>query len=101
MKNCSYAINHVRIPVTADYGSLNIAAAVQVLAYEIRMSLLQSETKTETEEMKASLGAMESFYEHLERLLVTVGFIKTEQPNQIMARLRKLYNRARPDPGGT
>jgi tRNA C32,U32 (ribose-2'-O)-methylase TrmJ len=45
----------------------------------------------------AAVDEMERFYEHLERVLLRIGFLNPENPRLLMRRLRRLYNRARPD----
>jgi len=45
----------------------------------------------------ASAGQMEQFYAHLEQTLIEIGFLDPDNPRQLMRRLRRLYNRARPD----
>ncbi len=89
---------HVQIPTNPNYSSLNIAAAVQVIAYELRMASLGSApTPEEWDYERATAGQMESFYEHLERVLVEIEFLNPVAPRQLMTRLRRLFYRARPD----
>lgn len=104
---------HVHIPTNADFSSLNLAAAVQVLAYECRMAWLsqashepsasgpsttvQPVTVSQADDDLASHAALENYFEHLERVLITIGFHDPEKPRQLMARLRRLYLRARPE----
>jgi len=90
----------VRIPTSADYASLNLAAAVQVIAYELFVAHGRKETGAAagpTEHIPVSAGEMERFYEHLEATLVQLGFLDPANPRHLMRRLRRLYNRARPD----
>ncbi len=95
LQRCHY---HVQIPSNPEYSSLNLAAAVQILAYEIRMALLDGEKAlVSTPTSTLTDKEMELFYTHLEETLYTIGFIKPDTPNRIMPRLRRLYNRARPD----
>lgn len=83
------------IPANADYSSLNLAAAVQVLAYELRMTAL-GETKLEAAAFPlASHDEVEGFYEHLERTLITIDFLDPALPRRLMPRLRRLFSRAR------
>lgn len=100
LQRCQY---HVHIPSDPGFSSLNLAAAVQVLAYEVRMAWLAAQqlpTKVEKIETTAMLNSqlatadeMESFYEHLERSLVAIGFLDPQKPRHLMARLRRLYGR--------
>ena len=92
---------HVHIPTNADFSSLNLAAAVQVVAYECRLAWLAtqtqpSETSTEDDTL-ASHADLERYFEHLERTLVAIEFHDPAKPRQLMARLRRLYLRARPE----
>ena len=86
----------VHIPANAEYSSLNIAAAVQVLCYELHMTALLNEgsiAKAENEHPMATSQEIEYFYEHLEQTLVDVNFLNRSNPMQLMRRLRKLFNR--------
>lgn len=91
---------HVHIPTNADFSSLNLAAAVQVLAYECRMAWLSQATPepvNENEDELATHAELERYFEHLERTLIAIEFHDPAQPRQLMARLRRLYLRARPE----
>lgn len=91
---------HVHIPTNADFSSLNLAAAVQVLAYECRMAWLSQATPepvSENEDELATHAELERYFEHLERALIAIEFHDPAQPRQLMARLRRLYLRARPE----
>jgi tRNA (cytidine32/uridine32-2'-O)-methyltransferase len=93
----------VRIPSVADFSSLNIAAAAQVFAYELRCSALQrgaSDTSTPGAPQRKDLATaeeMEGFYDHLTSTLIAIGFADPEQSSKLQRRLRRLFNRARPD----
>jgi len=87
----------VQIPTDPDYPSLNIAAAVQVIAYELRIAAGIVEKPDEPAVDYASMTQMEQFYTHLEHTLVELEFLDPENPRQLMRRLRRLFNRARPD----
>ncbi|EPJ80825.1 MULTISPECIES: tRNA (cytosine(32)/uridine(32)-2'-O)-methyltransferase TrmJ [Pseudomonas] len=101
LQRCHY---HVHIPSDPEFSSLNLAAAVQVLSYEVRMSWLAAQgqpTKTEKVEVTsvrsadlATMDEMEGFYGHLEATLVAIGFMDPEKPRHLMARLRRLYGRS-------
>lgn len=89
---------HVNIPANPEYSSLNIAAAVQVIAYELRMaSLNQPSIVEEWDYRLASADEMEKFYAHLEEVLIKIDFLKPSAPRKLMTRLRRLFYRARPD----
>ncbi|MFZ5934669.1 tRNA (cytosine(32)/uridine(32)-2'-O)-methyltransferase TrmJ [Pseudomonas putida] len=95
---------HVHIPSNPDFSSLNLAAAVQVLSYEVRMAWLAAEgapskvEKFDANSLRsnelATMDEMELFYEHLENTLVDIGFLDPEKPKHLMARLRRLYGRS-------
>lgn len=88
----------VRIPTNPAYGSLNLAAAVQIIAYEIRVAHEAGEEADAGEmHVPVSAGEMERFYAHLEQTLIELDFLNPDNPRQLMRRLRRLYNRARPD----
>lgn len=88
---------HVCIPANPDYSSLNLAAAVQTLCYEIRMAYL-NKTRIPQEESEYPLSEdLERFYVHLESTLSNVKFINENHPGIVMTRLRRLFNRARPE----
>jgi len=87
----------VQIPTDPGYPSLNIAAAVQVIAYELRMAAGTAKKPDEPVVDYASMEQMEQFYNHLEQTLVALEFLDPDNPRQLMRRLRRLFNRARPD----
>ncbi|SDK22983.1 tRNA (cytosine(32)/uridine(32)-2'-O)-methyltransferase TrmJ [Billgrantia gudaonensis] len=91
---------HVHIPTNPDFSSLNLAAAVQVLAYECRQAWLDSATTAVSPEESPSLAShdeLERYFEHLERTLIAIGFHDPKTPRQLMARLRRFTLRARPE----
>ncbi|MCD6039173.1 MAG: trmJ [Gammaproteobacteria bacterium] len=89
---------HLQIPCNPTYTSLNIAAAVQVIAYELRMaSLEEGKTQAEWDYPFATAAEAQGFYEHLERMLIAVDFLNPKVPRQLMTRLKRLFHRARPD----
>jgi tRNA (cytidine32/uridine32-2'-O)-methyltransferase len=92
---------HLNIPTSADYSSLNLAMAVQVVCYELRM-LLDADRlpRAEDEEWDApfaTLENMERYYQHLEQTLIDIEFLDPAAPRQLMVRLRRLYSRVRLD----
>ncbi|WP_290789058.1 RNA methyltransferase [Halomonas sp.] len=90
---------HVHIPTNPDFSSLNLAAAVQVLAYECRLAWLagQESQREEPAQPLANHAELEHYFTHLERTLVTIGFHDPAMPRQLMARLRRFTLRARPE----
>ncbi|MGX5218475.1 tRNA (cytosine(32)/uridine(32)-2'-O)-methyltransferase TrmJ [Pseudomonas sp. S9] len=100
LQRCQY---HVHIPSDPAFSSLNLAAAVQVLAYEVRMAWLAAQnqpTKVAKLETTAMLNTqlvtadeLESFYTHLQQALEEIGFLDPQNPRHLMSRLRRLYGR--------
>ncbi|MBT8060609.1 MAG: TrmJ/YjtD family RNA methyltransferase, partial [Gammaproteobacteria bacterium] len=96
MQRCHYLVN---IPANPEYSSLNLAQAVQIIGYEMRVAAqgfsdisvapLDWEPVDDTQ--------MERFFEHLEQTLLDIRFLNPKQPKRLMMRLRRLFNRARPD----
>ena len=92
---------HVQIPASSEYSSLNLAAAVMVLCYEIRRAVLwDEETAARVEgdywdQERATVEQVEYFYEHLERVLVEIDFHDLDNPRQLMQRMRRLFGRVR------
>jgi TrmH family RNA methyltransferase len=84
----------VSIPTGADYASLNVAMAVQLVTYEILLARRDgAATATVGGIALASATEMERFYEHLERVLDEIGFRDRTGEGHLMARLRRLFNR--------
>lgn len=91
------------IPANPEYSSLNLAAAVQVLAYEWRMARLERAPVAplppcDPDDLPAAHGEMESFFLHLGALLDDLDFHKGKAPEMVTQRLRRLFLRASPDP---
>ncbi|MBQ4837395.1 MULTISPECIES: tRNA (cytosine(32)/uridine(32)-2'-O)-methyltransferase TrmJ [Pseudoalteromonas] len=93
---CNY---HVCIPANPEYSSLNLAMAVQTLTYETRMTFLDTqEAEPEVDDTKYPTSEqMALFYEHLESTLNDTGFIVKQHPGMVMTKLKRLFNRARPE----
>ena len=100
---CHY---HLHFPTASDYGSLNLAMAVQLAAYEVRTAWLQELQAVENLQNSAkkqplaehtkvkeypTAEALEHFFNHTERLYKELGFIRNEA---VMLKLRRLYQRA-------
>lgn len=85
----------VHIPANPEYSSLNLAAAVQVMAYELRMAVAELAQVQEQQFEAATLEEIEQFYAHLERTLVAIGFLDRERPKRLMQRMRRLFSRTR------
>lgn len=92
---CHYLLH---IPSNAEYSSLNLAAAVQIVAYELRMAAVTLPAAGEPDAADtASAAELEAFYDHLERTLLELEFLNPDNPKKLMRRLRRLFNRALPD----
>ena len=89
---CHY---HLNIPANPEYSSLNLAMAVQLISYEIRMAFLAKD-KTEStlstiENIYPTAQEMEYFFAHTEQVYLSLGFIQNQG---VMQKLRRLYNRS-------
>ncbi len=84
----------VSIPANPDFSSLNLAAAVQVMAYELSVAA-QSFAPIAQLARPAKHEQVEGFFAHLEKTLFEIGFFTTQNPARMMQRLRRLYARAR------
>ena len=84
----------VNIPANPDFSSLNLAAAVQVMGYELH-SAMQDQLPEIPEIRSAPYEQVEGFFAHLEKTLLEIGFFTTQNPARLMQRLRRLYARAR------
>jgi TrmH family RNA methyltransferase len=89
----------LRIPASADYPSLNLAQAVQVVCYELRMALAAGEGAGAESPPPASADERLALDEHLERVMRATGFMHEGNAAQLGARVRRLVARARPDSG--
>lgn len=91
---CNVLIN---IPANPDYSSLNLAQAVQVLAYECRMASIEGEAGDDTNigfrGTPADIAQIEGMYAHLEQALVAIEFLDPDNPKKLMPRLKRLFSR--------
>ncbi len=99
LQKCHY---HVHIPANPEYSALNIAAAIQVIVYEIRMSALAPDNGealrfTDWDVAPAKIEALDHYYEHLEATLADLKFLDPDNPRQTVTRMRRLFNRVRMD----
>lgn len=93
---CHYLVH---IPTNPAFSSLNLAAAAQVFAYEIRQALragLGDSLPREDRDL-ATAEALDGFHDHLTHTLVAIGYADPEQSAKLSRRLRRLFHRARPD----
>ena len=94
----------VHIPANPDYSSLNIAMAVQVMAYELRMAARQAAEQTEpsqpttqnSQDQPATGAQKQGFIEHLETTLQQIDFLQPGQEHSTIRRLQRLFQRAAP-----
>ena len=82
------------IPANPEYSSLNLGAAVQVMAFELRRTAL-TETLIQPELDAADLVEVERFFAHLEQTLIKIGFLNPASPKRLMPKLRRLFSRTR------
>lgn len=86
----------LHIPCNSAYSSLNLAAAVQVVCYEL---FVETGIKSDVvvgdkgESPLASAEQMEGFYQHLQQTLLDIGFMQPDKSKSIMRRLRRIFNR--------
>ncbi len=85
------------IPSMENFSSLNIASAVQLFAYELRMAELSGVGSAVEQRAVAPAQALEGLIAHLAQALVDIEYADPNQSNKLMRRLRRLFNRARPD----
>ncbi|MGV3741370.1 MAG: RNA methyltransferase [Burkholderiaceae bacterium] len=90
---CNVLIN---IPANPDYSSLNLAQALQVLAYECRMAAIEGGAVVSSigfQGEAAGLKQIEGMYAHLEEALIAIDFLDPQSPKKLMPRLRRLFAR--------
>lgn len=85
----------IHIPANPAYSSLNLASAVQVLVYELRMASVLTESQHSLPGIPATFEDIELFYHHLEQVMIKSQFLNPEEPKRLMMRLRRLFSRAR------
>ncbi len=88
------------IPANPEYSSLNLAMAVQLTCYELRMDALQGNIHAGSGDAEkiaelANNEELERFYAHLEETLLHIGYLNPNAPKKLFERMRRLYSRAR------
>ena len=84
----------VTIPTNPDFSSLNIAAAAQVLCYEIRLAAnIDKAPDDKPDSPLATSAEQEGMFSHFEQALTELEFLKPDNPGQLMRRLRRLFTR--------
>ncbi|MDE1515283.1 tRNA (cytosine(32)/uridine(32)-2'-O)-methyltransferase TrmJ [Vibrio sp. dsl-7] len=97
LQRCHY---HVCVPANPEYSSLNIAMAVQLLSYELRMAWLALKPNQDPHQVESAYPHhqdLERFYQHLQTVITQTEFISAQQPGQVMNKLRRMFTRARPE----
>jgi len=97
MKNEDVYKCHVAlsIPTHPEFGSLNLAAAIQLIAYEWRLALGGFPIAASVPESPlADAAQVAGLLGHLEKALIEIGFLDPEAPKKLMPRLNQLFNRA-------
>lgn len=93
VERCNVLIN---IPANPEYSSLNLAQAVQVLAYECRVAACgdgQQVTDIGFQGDAAGIAQIDGMYQHLEQALVAIDFLDPANPKKLMSRLKRLFSR--------
>ena len=98
---------HVHIPTEESFSSLNVAQAIQVMAYEMRLAVHENVGQEDKESQErwgvdwdyplATHEQLNGMLQHMEQTMVEIGFLNPDTPKQLMSRLRRLYQRAAPD----
>jgi tRNA/rRNA methyltransferase len=91
------------IPANPEYSSLNLAMAVQVMCYELKMLTIDDAPEANNHAASSDVPAvplatndeLERFYAHLEETLLKIGYLNPNAPKKLFERMRRLYSRAR------
>lgn len=89
----------VHIPAASGYASLNLAQAVQIMAYELFLARSQEPPVARGTQAPATGGSLQNLIRHWERVVADVGFVNPQSPQRTFRRLRRLLWRARPTDG--
>lgn len=87
----------VMIPSNPDFSSLNLAAAVQIIGYELckqAQAGIQTIAPDDERSEPVSMEQLDHLYQHLEQALTEIGFLDPLKPRRLMRRLKQLFNRA-------
>lgn len=107
-RDLDYCDHAVRIPANPEYASLNVAQAVQLVAWEYRMAVREALSDPEpaagegprrAQDQAATAQEMEGMFAHLEAVCDAVGYLHRHNPELLMRRMRRLLRRARPSQG--
>jgi len=86
----------VSIPADEEYGSLNLAQAVMLVCYELFMAAQYRKEVEETRRLATS-EELEGMYQHMEEVLLRIGFLHEDNPKRMMAVMRRIFGRAQLD----
>ena len=97
--------SQIRISANDEYSSLNLASAVQIIAYELRMRAIEStdsdvsksaqaQTPLQDRQQLATVEQQQGYINHLQKTLEAIDFIKTKPPTMLMRKLTRLYNKS-------
>lgn len=88
---------HIRIPASEQYESINLAMSVQIVAYDLYCQTLSKELKVPDLEYRdtplATFAEVQDFLEHLQSVLLKIGFSDPDEPRKAEVRLRRLFGR--------
>ncbi|MBM3350514.1 MAG: RNA methyltransferase [Betaproteobacteria bacterium] len=84
------------IPANPEYTSLNLAQAVQIMCYEVRMAITDGKLHYAEKPLElASQEDLERFYQHMQEVLAEIGYINPRAPKKLFERIRRIYARSR------
>jgi len=89
---------HVHIPADPEYSSLNLSQAVQILVYEIRVSILKDQEYEEYWDVDLATNEQtERLIDHMDELMQEVEFYDVQNPRKLLLRVRRFFKRSRID----
>jgi TrmH family RNA methyltransferase len=92
--NCCHIL--ATIPANPEYTSLNLAQAVQIMCYELRMAMTDGSIHYDAKAVElATQDELERFYDHLKEVLTLIGYINPKAPKKLFERLRRMYARTK------
>lgn len=94
-KNLALCHEIISIPSSDDFPSLNLSHAIMIVAYELFLASGAMQTSV-CRELLARSEDTENFYQHLQRTLITIGFLERNRPERMMSTLRQIFSRSRP-----
>jgi len=103
LRNDELGLCHVTVHIPSDpaHPSLNLAQAVLVLAYEIRVTALNAAPAAAHEGERATAGEIEAALDDLGDALLRIGYLNPDNPGKVLAEVRALLARAGPTPRET